>query len=100
MAKTIKFYSRKELAALKPFITKKAKLTKESLDAFCSEFGRKPSAVRAIVFYKRKTSGLSVKRVSKPTTAKVTKNEFVIPISKWEIRNDNGTNSLVLHFSK
>lgn len=98
MKKMIRFYSKNEANELKPFISKEQAPTDENLKQFCVKYKRNASAVRAFVYAKRK-----VKRSSRKlgtTSAKVTKNEFVIPISKWEIRNEGGNNSLVLYFQK
>lgn len=97
MKKTLRFYSKDEANELKPYINKEQSPTDENLKQFCVKYKRSANAVRAFIYSKRKVRTSPKRGIASAT---VTKNEFVIPISKWEIRNEGGNNSLVLHFQK
>jgi hypothetical protein len=104
MAKTLKFYTQEELTELQPFAEGKLSPSAKNLAAFCEKYNRGHMGVQVQVYKMRKGKTSKRQTPSLPkapkTEAKVNKNEFIIPITRWEIRNDEQGNNLVLHFSK
>lgn len=102
--KVMKFYTTVEKKELAPFISGKISASDENLKEFCEKHQRPVGGVRAYIYGKKTKKSYDkklTKAVSMPKAAAVvTKDEFVIPITKWEIRTDGVNNSLVLHFSK
>lgn len=103
--KVMKFYTTVEKKELAPFFSGKISATDENLKEFCEKHQRPVGGVKAYIYSKKIRKSYAKKITEKvihapKTEAKVTKDEFVIPITKWEIRTDGVNNSLVLHFSK
>ena len=93
--KTIRFYSKKELSALKSFIKGHTKPNDANLAEFCKQYQRSADSVRALVYKLRKQNGTTrrTKRVNstKNDVLTVMKNEFKIPIKNWNVSQENGT---------
>jgi len=117
-ARTIRFFSKEELSILEPFINGTEKFTVKVCDELANRFSRNSQSVYQFVYRKRKMMNKPAKKqrfnLSKVKTDKtvardksVTTNtpmfkhgEFIIPVSSWEVRNNNGATSLVLKFEK
>lgn len=102
--RTIKFYSEEEKEFLKPYLNVKrmSKWWNADLDAFCKKYKRTRGSVEQYLSNTRtrmKYRGLT------ETPTKVDKalptlkrNEFIIPISNWEVRTESDGQKLVLKF--
>jgi hypothetical protein len=115
-ARPIKFFTKEEVAILKPYITGGQKFTLPVCNTIAEELSRTPSSVYQYVYRKRSLSKANkavaeVKKSTVDTTATRDKSvnnntpvfkhgEFIIPVSSWEVRTNNGTTSLVLKFDK
>lgn len=105
--KVIKFYTTIEKKELASFISGKVSANDENLAEFCKTHQRPVGGVRAYIYSCRKNTKnekamVKAERKNRKNveTATITKDEFVIPIKKWEIRTDGANNTLVLHFQK
>lgn len=112
--KTVRFYSKQEKAALKPFITGKEKISETNLADFCKKYNRNYFSVRSMI-YTARTRQLDQKIARKAASKKtrtvrtvqktvnnklnlLKKNEFVIPVKNWEIQATKDGANLVLKF--
>lgn len=119
-SKPMKFFNPEEIQILTPYITGEKEFNTQTAITLGKQFGRSRSSVYQYVHAKKKSyvKGDVVKQ-RKPYTRKavvdktVTRDksvvnntpmfkhgEFIIPVSSWEVRNSNGTTSLVLKFEK
>jgi hypothetical protein len=108
--RTLKFYSKQELKDLVPFIKDGQKPTEENLKSFCEKYNRNFESVRVYVYIKRKRNRdnkalikgapkASLKPTMKDkTTVNLSKGEFKIPISNWNVSNENGQFYFVVKF--
>lgn len=115
--KKLRFFTKEEIQILTPYITGKEKISMIICDQLAKKFNRKPYDVYQYVYRKKKANKNNIikdvtpkKTVADKTTTRdksVVNNtpmfkhgEFIIPVSSWEVRNTNGTTSLVLKFEK
>lgn len=113
--KSFKMFTKEELSILTPYIKGQEKFTTKVCDVLSQQLGRSYSSLYQYVYRKRNQNKTSKSTEAKKTTVdntvkreKVTANntpmfkhgEFIIPVSSWEVRNTNGTTSLVLKFEK
>ena len=111
MAKTkkpaVRFFSEEEKVFLQKFLAtpKRQAHPAELVNEFCTKFNRD---IRSIYQYvNRHRNGLIVgahkepKKTSTPVVTDFTvikRNEFIIPVTNWELRTENGQTSLILKF--
>ena len=113
--KSFKMFTKEELSILTPYIKGQEKFTAKVCDVLSQQLNRSCSSLYQYVYRKRNQHKVSKSTEAKKTTVdntikreKVTANnapmfkhgEFIIPVSSWEVRNTNGTTSLVLKFEK
>lgn len=108
-AVSLRLFTSEEKAFLSSLISlpPKARFPEDIVDNFCKKFKRKPVAVYQYVTRERKRLIMMEKSVTPdvPVVTTPTKdlstlrrNEFVIPVTNWELRTENGTTSLILKF--
>jgi hypothetical protein len=108
---TLRFYSQEEKKALKPFINKNLSPSEENLKDFCKKYNRNFPSVQVYIYTNRKRKverkemlgKNSPKAALKPTLknkskVNLSKGEFKIPISNWNVTNDNGQFYFVVKF--
>jgi hypothetical protein len=98
--KQFRFFSAEEKKALEPYYLEGKAVTAENLQSFCQKYQRSLDSCRGIIYnlrMKHKTTTRN-KSVAKKDMPVLKKNEFVIPITNWEIRTENGVNNLILKF--
>ena len=108
--KTLKFYTKEENKELVPFIKGDLQPTKEALNDFCEKYNRNFESVRVRIYIlrrKNKTKKALVKgspvaslkpTMKDKTTVNLSKGEFKIPISNWNVSNENGQFYFVVKF--
>ncbi len=106
--RTIRFYSKEEIKALKPFINGQIGVNPKNLEEFCQKYNRSYGSVQVYVYNARKkkatkkqmTSSFSPKASLKKdaSPAKLSKGEFKIPVNNWNIINENGQMYLTIKF--
>lgn len=116
--KPSKFFSNEEISKLMPYISGQVKFNPTVAKQLASEMSRSTYSVYSYVRKQKrnyKQLGRVTRKYSKRVKPDVTKSvdksvvnnstaikhgEFIIPISSFELRTDNGTTSLVLKFEK
>lgn len=113
--KSFRMFTKEELSILTPYIKGQEKFTTKVCDVLSQQLNRSSSSLYQYVYRKRNEYKGSKPTATKKTTVdntvkreKVTANstpmfkhgEFIIPVSSWEVRNTNGSTSLVLKFDK
>jgi hypothetical protein len=116
--RTLRFFTKEELSILEPFVNGTEKLTFKMCHELAARFNRNAQSVYQYVHRKRKAANKPAKKqrfnLSKVKTDKTVARdksvttstpmfkhgEFIIPVSSWEVRNNNGATSLVLKFEK
>ncbi len=109
--RTVRFYSKEEMKDLAPFIKGGETPTKESLKDFCKKYNRSYGSVQVRVYTLRKKKNSAKKvmvkqspkvslkpTVKDKTTVNLSKGEFKIPISNWNVSNENGQFYFVVKF--
>jgi hypothetical protein len=110
--KTVRFYSKEENKELMPFIKGGVQPTKESLANFCKKHNRNFGSVQVRIYTMRKNNKIkknlvkgdimpkaSLKPTMKDKTAvNLSKGEFKIPISNWNVSNENGQFYFIVKF--
>lgn len=114
MAKTkkpaVRFFSEEEKQFLNKFLEfpKHARYPKELVTEFCKKYKRDLKSIRQYVY--RYNSGAIVNKTTTPTKTvaasspittdftAVKRNEFIIPVTNWELRTQDGQTSLILKF--
>lgn len=112
------FFTAEEKAILEPYINGSEKFTQKISRELGQKFGRAPINVYQYVYRHLKNRGKATKKQRfnlqkvkvdktitrdksvKSNTPMFKHGEFVIPVSSWEVRNNNGATSLVLKFDK
>lgn len=104
-AQALRLFSQDEKDFLSSLVSlpAKARFPQDVVESFCKKFKRKPVAVYQYVQRERKrlnTIEKSVTTAVSPTKDLTTlrRNEFVIPVTNWELRTENGNTSLILKF--
>lgn len=105
MKKTIRFYSRQEVAQLRKIAKLPSKEKRQAMLQFCKDNKRPlPSAyIKLLSVVKKSKPGRKPGRKSLKTASLVgasgsNKGEFVIPVKNWKLQNsDNGLN-IVINF--
>lgn len=113
MSKTspkLRFFSEQEKAILDKWaaLPKGHQAPKQEVEAFCKKYNR---TVTSIYQYKERfrknlvdnnvaSSNAKQPAVVKPTQdlSTLRRNEFVIPVTSWELRSENGQTNLILKF--
>jgi hypothetical protein len=117
--KSIKHFSNSEKAMLEPYINGSQKITFAKCEEISKITGREAVNIYQFVYRESKKvkngtgkakakKRFNLEKVKTITRDKsVTTNtptfkqgEFIIPVNSWEVRNNNGTTSLVLKFDK
>lgn len=104
----IRFYSKEELKELQPYINGK-KIDKQHIAEFCKNHKREYNSVLVNIYTRRKAAGVvtspkkdkfKTEAVLKPRKAAINmaKGEFKIPVSSWNVTNDNGQFYFVVKF--
>lgn len=100
---TLRLFSSEEKSILNKWINvpKGQRLPTAEVEAFCKKYNRKLVAVYQ--YLQRARNGKIASKQSnivKPTENLTTlrRNEFVIPVSNWELRSENGQTNLILKF--
>ena len=106
--RTIRFYSKEEIKALKPFINGQIGVSPKNLEEFCQKYNRSYGSVQVYVYNARKkkatkkqmtsssTPKASLKKDASP--AKLSKGEFKIPVNNWTMTNEEGQLYFVVKF--
>lgn len=106
MAKTIKFYSRQEIAQLRKIaaipkgeereqlIKKFAQNTERTIGAIYVKMGKLKKGKNSVKSPRVK----KVKDASLITTPNSKKGEFVIPVKNWKLQHENGNLNIVINF--
>jgi hypothetical protein len=113
MAKTkkpgVRFFSAEEKVYLDKFVAvpKRKKFPKELVQEFCTKFNRD---VRSIYQYTNRFRNNKIVNVDKASAktektspvltdfTAIKRNEFIIPVTNWELRTENGQTNLILKF--
>lgn len=117
--KPAKFFNNEEISKLMPYISGQLKFNPTIAKQLATEMSRSTYSVYEYVRKQKrnyKQLGRVTRKYTKRTKTDVTKSvdksvivnkttlvkhgEFIIPISSFELRTDNGTTSLVLKFEK
>lgn len=109
MSKKFKFYSEEEKQILAKLVNlpKGRKIEGFSIKDFCKKYDRSVSSVHQYISNTRFRQGRLTTNVSntKENTKNITKdlstlrrNEFVIPVTSWELNTENGQTNLILKF--
>lgn len=112
MKKSFKFYSEEEKQILSELVNlplgKRVQVLQNfSMEDFCKKYNRTVSSVQQYISNTRYKQGKRTSNVSnvKSDTKTITKdlstlrrNEFVIPVTSWELNTENGQTNLVLKF--
>lgn len=116
--KKLRFFTKEEIQTLTPYITGKEKISMVICETLAKKFNRKPYDVYQYVYRKKKKAdknntvkdvapkkAVADKTVTRDksvvnSTPMFKHGEFIIPVSSWEVRNTNGSTSLVLKFEK
>lgn len=109
--RTLRFYSKEEKKALAPFMSKKIAVNEENLKDFCKKYDRSYGSVQVYIYTNRKRKierkqilGKNSPKASLRPTIKdkskvnLSKGEFKIPISNWNVSNDNGQFYFIVKF--
>lgn len=106
----VRFYSKEEVKELASFIKSGETPTEKNLEAFCKKYNRSFGSVQVYIYTKRKAKKqrkLMVKQTPKvslkptikdKTTVNLSKGEFKIPITNWNVSNENGQFYFVVKF--
>lgn len=103
--RTLRFYSKEEITALKPFIKGDIRVSQQNLAEFCKKYNRTFLSVQMFVYNTRRKNqatkvltnpNVSLKKDDSP--AKLSKGEFKIPVNNWTMTNEDGKLYLVVKF--
>jgi hypothetical protein len=103
-SKSLRLFSQEEKKFLSKLVSLpvKAKFPADIVEEFCRKFDRKPVAVYQFVQRERRRLNVQppVSPIVAPTKDLTTlrRNEFVIPVTNWELRSENGHTNLILKF--
>jgi hypothetical protein len=116
--KPFKLFTKEEKAILSQYINGSKKITMNECALLGEQIGREPINVYQFIYRQRKLAAIA-KESKKANSVKVSNDktttrdksvkgntpmfkqgEFIIPVSSWEVRTNNGTTSLVLKFDK
>jgi hypothetical protein len=108
MSKKLRFYSNEENEFITMYAQSGKPVNEKNLEEFCKKNKRSFLSVSVKVYELRKKLGLSkniVKNVSPKanlvkdkTVVNLSKGEFKIPISNWNVKNENGQFYFVVQF--
>jgi hypothetical protein len=110
-------FTKEEKAILKPYVTGEKEINKQVCDELSVQIGRSFKNIYQYIYRNKRAVGKSKKVKANSVKVKADKTvtrdkslanntpmfkqgEFIIPVSSWEVRNNNGTTSLVLKFDK
>jgi hypothetical protein len=108
--KTLKFYTKEENKELAPFINGEKQPTASALKDFCDKYNRSLNSVQVRIYTlrrRKKTTKSLIKgspvaslkpTLKDKTTVNLSKGEFKIPISNWNVSNENGQFYFVVKF--
>lgn len=109
--KTLRFYSNEENRALTPFIKGEMKPSLKNLKDFCEKYNRSIGSVQVRIYTQiRKNTKkknlikgdivpkVALTSVKDKTTVNMSKGEFKIPITNWNVSNENGQFYFVVKF--
>lgn len=109
MAKTkrildYRLFSAEEKSIMNKWVSypKGTKLPSDEVETFCKSYNRKPIAVYQYLQRQRASKNFTKtsSNIIKPTQdlSTLRRNEFVIPVTNWELRSENGVTNLILKF--
>jgi len=111
MSKGLRFYTREELNALHQLAVSEAPVNKKLLEQFCKDYNRSFHSAGLKVYEFRKKLNIGNAKpprnktvmpkadlVKDSSVAKISKNEFKIPVNNWNITNENGQMFLNIKF--
>lgn len=93
----IRFYSEADHNYLLPAIEGKVKLSQEFVEKAAKKLKRTPASIRQYVYNRRDKTGGEDPTINRSSFKQ---GEFIIPISKWEIKTRNGVTQLIFKFGK
>jgi hypothetical protein len=106
MAKKVRFYSAEENAFIKNYAKSNQPVKEELLQKFCVDNNRPVNSVIFKIYDLRKK--MKQNKTNSPfpkanvvkdnSVAKMSKNEFKIPVNNWNITNENGQMFLNIKF--
>jgi len=112
--KTLKFYTEHEMSILRDFAASKAAVNNKLIGQFCKDYNRSEHSVTCKVYELRKKLGIENSRpprliknkktspkanvVKDSSIAKISKGEFKIPVTNWNITNEDGQMFLNIKF--
>lgn len=100
---TLRLFSAEEKSIMNKWlnIPKGHRLPADEVEAFCKKYNRKVIAIYQYIQRTRNAKFTSKEsNIVKPTENLTTlrRNEFVIPVTNWELRSENGQTNLILKF--
>jgi hypothetical protein len=104
MAKKLRFYSAEENEFITSYAKSKEPVKEELLQKFCVDNNRPMNSVMFKIYDLRKkmrgnkTTSPKADLVKDSSVAKISKNEFKIPVNNWTITNENGQMFLNIKF--
>lgn len=110
-------FTKEEKAILKPYVTGEKEINKQVCDELSVQIGRSFKNIYQYIYRNKRAIGKSKKvranSVKVKTDKAITRDksvkgdtpmfkqgEFIIPVSSWEVRSNNGNTTLVLKFDK
>ncbi len=101
MAKTVNFYSAKELNELKQIVASpKGSQRAKAILQFATKSKRSVHAVYAKInkMLKNSKTSKTVKDASLKTAPNSKKGEFIIPVKNWKLQHEDGNLNIVINF--